>query len=98
MSNQIDIEHGMVELAQGFRRVLVFHRPVIYLDRSLFGVDGWNRSALAVDLLILLVAWISRLRSSKSASTIPNTVVAKPSRVVTNPNIGIASRCVKERG
>ena len=30
---------------------------VIYLDRSLFGVDGWSRSALAVDLLIFLVAW-----------------------------------------
>ena len=36
--------------------------------------------------------WISRLRSSKSASTIPNIVVAKPSRVVTKPNIVIVGR------
>ena len=36
--------------------------------------------------------WISRLRSSKSASTIPNIVVAKPRIVVTKPNIAIACR------
>lgn len=30
--------------------------PVIYLDWIFFGVDGWSRPALAVDLLILLVA------------------------------------------
>jgi len=29
---------------------------VIYLYRILFCVDSWSRSALAVDLLILLVA------------------------------------------
>ena len=44
------------------------------------------------------VEWISRLRSSKSASTIPNIVVAKPSRVVTKPNIVIVGRCVRGRG
>jgi len=43
------------------------------------------------------VEWISRLRSSKSASTIPNIVVAKPSRVVTKPNIVIVGRCVRGR-
>jgi hypothetical protein len=44
------------------------------------------------------VEWISRLRSSKSASTIPNIVIAKPSIVVTKPNIAIVGRCVKGRG
>ena len=75
-------------------------RSVIYLDRILFGVDGWSRSALAVDLPIFFdgVEWISRLRSSKSASTIPNIVVAKPSMVATKPNIVIAGRCVRGRG
>jgi hypothetical protein len=33
------------------------------------------------------VEWISRLQSSKSASTIPNIAVTKPSRVVTKPSI-----------
>ena len=44
--NSISLVDGHMEL-----------RPVIYLDRSLFGVDGWSRSALAVDLLIFLVEW-----------------------------------------
>ncbi len=44
------------------------------------------------------VEWISRLRSSKNASTIPNIVGAKPSRVVTKPNIVIVGRCVRGRG
>ena len=38
------------------------------------------------------VEWISRLRSSKSASTMPNIVVAKPSKAVTKPNIVIVGK------
>ena len=53
-------------------------------------MDGWSRSALAVE-------WISRLRSSKSASTTPNIVFAKLSIVVTKPNIVIIGRCVSGR-
>ena len=41
------------------------------------------------------VEWISRLRSSKSASTIPNIVVAKPSGAITKPNIVIIGRRVR---
>jgi len=43
------------------------------------------------------VDWISRLRSSKSASTIPNIVVAKPSGAIAKPNIVIVGRCVRGR-
>ena len=35
--------------------------------------------------------------SFKSASTMPNIVVAKSSKVVTKPNIVIAGRCVRRR-
>ena len=31
--------------------------PVIYLDRRLFGAAGWRLSALAVDPVILQLAW-----------------------------------------
>ena len=44
------------------------------------------------------VEWILRLRSSKSASTIPNIAVSKPSMAVTKPNIVMAGRCVRGRG
>ena len=44
------------------------------------------------------VEWISRLRSSKSASAIPNIAVAKPSMGVTKPNIVMAGRYIKGRG
>jgi len=33
-------------------------KTVIYLDRCLFGVASWILSALAVDLLIWLTAWL----------------------------------------
>ena len=32
-------------------------QPVIYLDRRLFGAAGWRLSALAVDPVILQLAW-----------------------------------------
>ena len=62
-------------------------------------MDGWSRSALAMDLLFFFsgMEWISRLRRSESASTIPNIVVVKPSEVVTKPNIAIVGRCVRGR-
>ena len=52
---QLDLGH----LVDHFQRWGQFdvHLPVIYLDRILFGVDGWSRSALAVDLLTFLAAW-----------------------------------------
>ena len=65
-------------------------------DGDLFGSEPFWRGWL--EPICIGVGWISRLWSSKSASAIPNIVVAKPSRVVTEANIVIVGRCVRGRG